>query len=195
MKTDGSDLMRFTWDVALTTMRGSSCPRRDVVGQWTRSLPERVLLRALAAEIDGMRLRHSLVDFNLVANAPLGGYCVDFLLTMRSPVPDAPKRVRRVALEVDSVRWHDRSEAQMAYERERGNWLMGELDAVLRVTAGQVFDNPFQAANALSRHVERMLDGDAEYILYEAWAINAPGIDLATCATWEELVAALRRGL
>lgn len=135
------------------------------------SPPERAMLYALAIMawdyVDGVLLRidHSAAgqfasQFTYVEIEPqaaIGGYRVDFLLTMRLKAP-ATTAEASLVVECDGHDFHERTRDQARRDRARDRALQGQDFPVFRYTGSDVWRDVFAAATEACGELSRRFE-------------------------------------
>lgn len=101
--------------------------------------------------IDG---KDYIVGANLRPQVHIGKYRVDFLASLaKYPRPDGTQDVSEVVVECDSQEFHERTEKERRYEKERDRFLQRNGYKVFHFTGKEIKDTPFKVAAEIISHI------------------------------------------
>lgn len=90
------------------------------------------------------------IGLEIVPQVSIGKYRVDFLCSyIRSP-DDVPKRV---VVECDGHNFHDRSEPDRRYEKERDRFIQKQEFKIFRYTGSEILKEPFRCASEVIEYL------------------------------------------
>lgn len=101
--------------------------------------------------IDG---KDYVVGANIIPQVQIGKYRVDFIVSLsKYPKHDGTQDVSEVIVECDSQAFHERSEKERRYEKERDRFLQRNGHKVFHFTGKEIKDTPFKVAAEIISHI------------------------------------------
>ncbi len=107
------------------------------------------------AEPEEVNGKPYIIGFDLKPQVKIGKYRVDFLASKHHyPVnPKNPQKVVEVIVECDSQEFHERTEKERRYEKERDRFLQSQGYRTFHFTGKEIKDTPFEVAAEILSHL------------------------------------------
>lgn len=98
----------------------------------------------------------------------IGSYRVDFVATHYTYKGEGVSEEKSLVVECDSQAFHDRSEKERRYEKQRDRFLISKGYVVFHFTGTEIMREPFRVASEILAHItngkaEEILSGIANY--------------------------------
>lgn len=91
----------------------------------------------------------------------IGKYRVDFLIIFYEIDWYIPKQIKReIIVECDSQQFHERTEQERRYEKERDRFLIKKGYEVFHYTGKQIMENPLAVASEILSHITKLNLGE-----------------------------------